>query len=368
MSLIIRLRRKLGGISCVIRREWFLSTLIVMYLVLTIVDRGYPRKSLRLVDWESLALITALIITSKGLELSGIFTRLAIKLITLSRGSERKLVMILLPIIAFSSALIMNDTAILIFTPLVVVTGRIAGIDVPRSVALSAIAANVGSSLTPIGNPQNVIIWKHYSLSFLGFIKGMLPYVLLWLVILFLFSLMVKDRRFGVKVPPVEVDVKLFLLSSFLLVFNVVMGRVDLAKYSLLFTVLVYLIFRRDVLLSFDVALVPTFALIFANFSELSSMINIGKLTSAGAFLYSLILSQIISNVPATVVMLPWTKNWLYLSLGVNLGGTGSMVGSLANLIAIRLSGISVKEFHRYSLAYLIVALLLTLFLLGIRI
>ncbi|WP_297465488.1 SLC13 family permease, partial [Thermococcus sp.] len=151
-----------------------------------------------LIDWGSLSLITSLVIASKALELSGVFVRLSSRLIALSSGSERRLMLILLPVIAFTSAFIMNDTAMLVFIPLVALTSELSGIDRAKAVTLSAIAANAGSALTPIGNPQNVIIWQTYGLSVGAFVWAMLPFVLLWLLLLLAFALSVGDRRLEV--------------------------------------------------------------------------------------------------------------------------------------------------------------------------
>ena len=140
------------------KREWFLTALLALYLVLFSLDHKLLARTPFLVDWKSLSLITALILTSKGLELSGVFSRLAPKLVELSHGSERRLVLYLVPIVVTSSAIIMNDTAMLVFVPLVIATADIARINVSRAVTMLAIAANVGSALTPIGNPQNIII------------------------------------------------------------------------------------------------------------------------------------------------------------------------------------------------------------------
>nr|CCE69871.1 TPA: hypothetical protein PAB0325 [Pyrococcus abyssi GE5] len=261
---------------------------------------------------------------------------------------------------AFSSAFIMNDTAVLVFTPLVVSLGRIAEVNVPRLVTLVAISANIGSSLTPMGNPQNIIIWRHYNLGILEFIKGMLPFTLLWLLILLAFAWLERGEVKLLEVPGVGVRKDLFFASAFLLGLDLFLGKLDMSLFALVFTIILFLVVDRYVLLSFDIALIPTFALIFSNFAEISELVKPKIVGYKLTFLVSLFMSQFISNVPATAILIHSNVPWLPLSLGVNLGGNGTVISSLANLIALRISGVKWRDFHRYSLLYIMVATLVT--------
>ncbi len=335
-----------------------------------LLDSSLPEKTVGLVDWGSLSLITALIITSKGLELSGIFGKIAPKLVRKSRGSGKRLLFFLLPSIAVSSAFIMNDTSMLVFIPLVVVLSELSGMNKAKAVTLSAISANVGSALTPIGNPQNVIIWHRYGLGFTAFTLGMLPFVLLWLGILLTFVLGGSEERLTIEsIPSVSFRKDTFLISLLLLITNVYLGETGRHYLALLITLAVFLVFERGVLLGFDWALVLTFVFIFADFNELSVLFQSSRiyLPTGGVslILASAGLSQVISNVPATVVFLNSTPQWLPLAVGVNAGGNGLVVGSFANLIAIRIARISVKDFHRYSVPYFLLSLAVAIIAFG---
>ncbi|WP_457741422.1 SLC13 family permease [Thermococcus sp.] len=336
---------------------------MALYLVLTTIDGSLPEKTPELVDWGSLSLITSLIITSKGLELSGIFGRLAPRLVDRANQSGKRLLLLLLPTIAFSSAVIMNDTAMLVFIPLIVALSELSGLDKEKTVTLSAIAANVGSALTPIGNPQNIIIWREYGLGFSTFVVHMLPFVLPWLGLLLVFVLFSPDESLSVEsLPPVALRVNLLIVSAFLLGLNVYLGETGRHVLAIVITLVLFLLLERDVLLSFDWALVLTFAFIFIDFNEFSYLISKAGLSlptgGVKLLLASAGLSQLISNVPATVVFIGSRPSWLPLAVGVNAGGTGIIVGSLANLIAVRIAGVSLRDFHRYSIPFFVLSLI----------
>ncbi len=332
-------------------------------MLLSILDRSLPRRSLGLIDYESLAAITSFFVISRGLELSGVFTRVAQRMIALSGNSEFGVLCMLITVVSASSAVIMNDTAVFVFVPVALALSRASGIDLPKAVTMVAIAANVGSALSPLGNPQNVIIWRTYRLPIWRFVCSMFPYVALWLAVLAAYARIAGGGELKIRpMPKIRVNRALATTSALLLVTNVVLVEVGLSPFGLMLTVLVMAVAGREALLSLDASLLAVFALIFIDFREISHLLpEIGlECTAATAILLSAGLSQITSNVPATV-LLSHHLPWLPLAVGVNLGGNGVVIGSLANLIAVRVSGIKLRDFHRYSLPYFLVALVLTL-------
>ncbi len=311
-------------------------------------------------------MIVSLFVVSRGLELSGIFGRFANAIVRISGDSEFKLLSLLVLIVSLSSAVIMNDTAMFVFVPFVLTISKIAEIDLPKAVTSIALAANIGSALTPIGNPQNIIIWRTFKIPLSEFVRSMFPYVLLWMILL-MFFVWIGSRRRKLKVSPmprIKIKTGLMVCSALLLILNVALAERDLAYVGFLLTLLVMSLIGREALYSLDIALVAVFALIFVDFKEMSSLL-FGYIrferSATSVILLSAGLSQLISNVPATVMLVSQRFPWLPLAVGVNIGGTGIVIGSLANFIATRISGISLKEFHKYSLPYFLVALSLTL-------
>lgn len=355
----------MGKLTELVRREWFLSLLVALYVALSIADPSLISNTPRFIDWGSLTFITALLLTSRAIELSGAFEWASLKALKFSGGSKRRLLALFVLIIAVSSAIIMNDTAMFVFVPIVAMTARAAGVSVAKATALSAIAANVGSSLTPIGNPQNVIIWQAYKLGFLEFVLSMVPFVALWLALLLPYVLIVKKRPYEARGElTMHVDKPLLVLSAGLLVLNVLLAELHMQYAGLALTLTLVFLFGRRAFFGFDWALILTFALIFVDFRELSILLSELGLSfpgkGVGLMLLSAGISQVISNVPATVLLLPSEPEWLPLALGVNLGGNGIIVGSLANLIAVRIAGVSIKDFQKYSLPYFLLSTVAT--------
>lgn len=344
--------------------------LLLLFLILSIIDPSLPNRSPKLIDYESFAAIISLFIISRGLELSGIFGRIASKIVEHSEVSEFKLLSTIVFLVSLSSALIMNDTAMFVFIPLVLTISRITKISIPKAVTIIALAANIGSALTPIGNPQNIIIWRTYKLSVWKFISSMFPYVSLWIIVLIVF-IWIDSRGKSLEVfpmPKIKISRGLLLTSILLLIINVAFVEKGHSLIGLALTVFCMAIISREALLALDIALVAVFALVFVDFKELSSIIasNIElKASGVKIILLSAGLSQLISNVPATVMLTSQNLPWLPLAIGVNLGGTGAVIGSLANFIAIRMSGVDLKNFHRYSLPYFLATVSLTFFIFG---
>lgn len=336
-------------------------------------DNSLLQRTPGLIDWRNISLIASLILVSRGLELSGIFTRLSSYLISVSGGSGRRLAFILLLTIAFSSSIIMNDTAMLIFIPLIVTISKVSEEDLSSLVVLSAIAANIGSALTPIGNPQNIIIWNSYAIPFHSFVLEMLPFVLLWLLLLlFLAYLIFNDKIERKELPPVNINTSFLWTSMILLVGDITFAQGGKALWTFPITFGVFLLIGREVLFGFDWGLLLMFIFIFVDFGEIAHILSSSGVSFPNSgvklFLTSAFLSQLVSNVPATILLLNEGKDWISLAAGVNIGGTGLIVGSLANLIAIRIGEVETGKFHRYSVPYFLLTLILSIFILHLSI
>ncbi len=360
--------KALKTLTAFLRREKFLTLLLLIYFALIPISKGRVINLKKYVDWSSIFMIVSLLFVSRGLELSGAFARISEKFIDISKGSGLRLTILVILTSALSAMVLMNDASLFVYVPIILTISKISEINVPLFLTLVSISANIGSALTPIGNPQNIIIWQHYGVSFLDFIKGLAPFFIISFVLLLLYSLLLVGKgKASLKVlrpPRLFMDKKLFITSLSLLILDVFLGEKRLSYLSLAITFATLTLVRREVVLEADYALIAIFILMFADFRGLSRVMAsyglVPNLSTKLSILYwGSLLSQVMSNVPATIFLLDYTKSWKALAIATNLGGVGLITGSLANIITLRLGKIKIREFHKYSLPYFITLLLL---------
>ena len=297
------------------------------------------------IDFRTLALLYCLMVVVAGLRHAGAFTVLAHRLCERA-GSVRRLGLMLVLLCFFSAMLITNDVALLTFVPftlLLLETLDCREAAIPLLV-LQTIAANLGSMATPVGNPQNLFLYAAYSLSAGEFFSVMLPLTAISLVCLAAASLPVLPKELAVpELAPA-----------------VIRNAKRLALYGILFLLCLLTVFRvlpygiLTVLVLAAVAAVEPKLLKTLDYGLLATFVcffivsgNLGRVEAVRAFLQALLerstlltatlTSQVISNVPAAVLLSGFTDNWRPLLEGVNIGGLGTPVASLASLITLKL-------------------------------
>ncbi|MCR5196967.1 MAG: anion permease [Pseudobutyrivibrio sp.] len=310
-----------------------------------------PDKSyLGYIDFRTLSILLALMITMAGLQRLSVFRQIG-ELLVSKMSSIRGVVLVLLGLCFFSSMFITNDVALLTFVPFSIVTLSISGRKdlFIRVIVLETIAANLGSMLTPLGNPQNLYLYSLAGMSLGEFIKLMLPYSLLSLVMILLCGI------FFVKKAPVTLSEKnvyerskkdklmiAMYLFTFLVSILVVAHMLDY-RIGLIIVLVLVLAFDRRVLRTPDYCLLLTFIFLFifiGNIKRIPALSDsIGQLLSVNEVIVSIILSQFISNVPAAILCSGFTKNISNLIIGTNLGGLGTLIASMASLISFKQYG-----------------------------
>ena len=303
-------------------------------------DAGY----LGYFDLRTLALLYCLMVVVAGLRQAGLFEYLA-GVLCLRAKSVRALGAVLVCLCFFSSMLITNDVALLTFVPFAVVVLGLAGRprELTRVVVLQAVAANLGSMLTPVGNPQNLYLYGHYGFSFGAFLGLTLPVWALSLLLLLLLCLSLPRHRLDAA--PQErrpLDRRGLLLHGalFLLCLAAVL-RLLPWPVMLGAVLLVLLILDRKLLLRADFLLLLTFAAFFVFSGNLARLEAVDRLLrgllEGRVYLVSLLTSQVVSNVPAALLLSGFTEEGRALVLGVDVGGLGTPIASLASLIALKL-------------------------------
>lgn len=330
-------------------------------------DKAY----LGYIDFRTLALLYCLMTVIAGLRGAGLFAYLAHTL-CVKAGNVRIMGGLLVLMSFVSSMLITNDVALLTFVPFAVVVLGMSGHqrELITVVVLQTVAANLGSMLTPVGNPQNLFLYSYYGLGFGEFLGVTFPVWALSLVLILASCLMLPKERleaFLGEEPCIEKR-SLWLYLALFAVCLLVVLRVCDWPIMLAVVILVLLFFDRGILLRADFMLLLTFVAFFIFAGNLARVDAVNtllrRLISGHEYLAGLLSSQVISNVPAALLLSGFTDNSHALILGVNIGGLGTPIASLASLISMKLYSHS-ESAHtgRYLVMFLIVNVVLLLIL-----
>ncbi|OMG69799.1 SLC13 family permease [Burkholderia ubonensis] len=299
------------------------------------------------VDWQTVATLAGLLMLTKALELSGCLMWLAHRIVH-HVHSERALAMLL---VGFSAALAMwltNDVALFVVVPLMVSLRALTPLPFRRLVIVVALAVNAGSVATPLGNPQNLFLWQLSGVSFSRFVLTLGPLAIALMILL----LAVTACAFRAKPLDLSADVVALpvqrmqaLVAAALFAAFVLLADAHHALHGLIAVAIVLAVVRRDAVLRIDWLLLLIFVLMFvvlrtaAALPAIHDAIAHARLdTPLRVFAAGAMLSQGISNVPAAILLSEFTRDWRALAFGVSVGGFGVAVGSLANLIAVRLA------------------------------
>ncbi len=277
-----------------------------------------------------------------GLRSIGIFEKVT-DLLLEKAGTLRRLGQIFVLICFFSSMLVTNDVALLTFIPLTLIAlGKADRRTVILTIVLETAAANLGSMLTPVGNPQNLFIYDSYKLTAWVFIRTMAPAGILSLVMLMLLTLLLPKEKCSVaehsggqmQAAPLAGYSALFIVCL-LTVFRVIPDWV-----CFIAAMACALIFNRRLLAKIDYPLLATFVCFFVfvgNIARIGAVSDFfSGVMNGRELLVSAALSQVISNVPAAVMLSGFTGSGTQLLLGVNIGGLGTVIASLASLISFQ--------------------------------
>lgn len=302
------------------------------------------------VDFRTLSILFCLMGVMAGLRNTGFFQWIAQAL--LSRVDRaRQLVLILVLLCFFSSMLVTNDVALITFVPFTFIVLDMLGPEMKKRLAipivvLQTLAANLGSMLTPVGNPQNLYLYGRAGLSLGAFLLLMLPYTLVSLILIVIWSLaQSRGCREPVRVSFAQgarISGRTAALCGVLFAVNLLtVARVIPYGVSLGITLLGLLLADRTAFRRIDYSLLLTFAGFFIFIG------NMGRLPAFHQFLQGIVsghelsagvlASQVISNVPAALLLSGFTEDLPALIVGVNLGGLGTLIASMASLISYKL-------------------------------
>ena len=317
---------------------------LVIAVTLAILSSFISMPKLSYIDFKVLILLFNLMVVVAAFKELKILDSIAIGL--LKKCNTYTSISLALVFITFiSSMIVTNDVALITFVPLSIVIARKANINVLKIVIFQTLAANLGSSFTPMGNPQNLFIYSFYNLSPIDFFKITLPIVVL--AVLFLVLLVFKDKKMNLSLDleDVKIDNKrdVYLFGGLFLIILLSVFHVIDYKVTFLITIVMVLILNKKLFSQVDYSLLITFIGFFIFVGNISTMDVVknfmeGILNSPkSTFLASVLSSQVISNVPATMLLSGFTNHFKELLLGVNIGGMGTLIASLASVISYKI-------------------------------
>ncbi len=342
-----------------IRDEKLFTILLILFVPILIYYRGRIKDYVGYYSIESIEIIFSLMVASRLLVLSGLLER-AMDVFWHGRGlllySPILLSFIVAPIAT-------NDGSLFILIPYAMAVSRMTGLDVALLSFVTIASCNLASTLLPIGNPQDIIIWRYYRIGIGEYISySTRLYALSMAFLLVYFTLFLRRRRERLRVlmppPKLRIDYTKAILSLVALASVVISSEIGLPHIGLMVTIGLTLISAPRLFFKLDYTLLAIFALMFVDFGIIShiKMLEklLGNLNPNLTYAASATLSQIISNVPAAITLLTHTQYWKQLFAGVNIGGTGIVTASMANIIGLRLSRTSYKKYHKYALTFMI--------------
>ena len=319
-----------------------------------------------LVDWKTIGALAGLLVLSRGLEESGYLALSGRRILARIHG-ERLLACVLVLFSALLAAVVTNDVALFIVVPLTLGLRAVAELPVGRLIIFEALAVNAGSTASPVGNPQNLYLWQSSPLDFIDFTLAMLPLgMALTLLVLAMVPLAFPAARINVRPASVAPALDTRLLRVSLVLYPPFLLAADLgfAVAAALAVVLLYAHLRPRLLGGVDWFLLGVFVLMFIDLGLLASVPAVAARAATladlpgGIYGAGMVLSQLVSNVPAAIFLASFTDDVRALAWGVSVGGFGLAIGSLANLIALRLArepGLW-KAFHLWSIPALLIA------------
>ncbi len=319
------------------------------------------------VHWETIFTLTGLLIITTAMEESGFFRKISRRLI-LRFHRERSLALFLIVFSALLSTFLTNDVTLFVMVPITLGLGTQMENDVVKFIIFEAMAVNVGSFLTPIGNPQNIFLWHSWNISFLEFMAKMAPASAITLLLLLLFGfiafpnkpIVMKKGSFVF-----QINRAMLTVSALAMVLFLIAVEKDLTYYAVVAVVLLYAVTFPKILARTNWLLIVLFVVLFMDVHllgktfPLKQILETHFLKSTGeTYLSAIVLSQLISNVPATILLGKVSSAWKAIAYGVNIGGNGLVIASLANVLALNLGRVKKAwfKFQAYSLPFLLIS------------
>ncbi|MEH7013092.1 SLC13 family permease [Neobacillus niacini] len=313
-------------------------------LVLAAVSCLFQSPKIEYLNFPVLISLFNLMLAIKAFEELRILDKFAISILNKCNNSKSVSAFLIL-LCFFSSMFMTNDVALLTFVPLTLVISRKTKMPMMETIILQTIAANIGSSLTPMGNPQNLFIYSFYRITPMPFFMTVLLLAILGIISLYFFIRRLDEKELKVEIPPIKITNPKKTMVWGMVLILIIASIFGVIPYQVAFiiTLMIVAILNRKLLFKIDYLLLITFICFFIFVGNISNTNAVHVLAStslkdsASVYFNSILLSQFISNVPASILLAEFTPNWKPLLLGVNIGGLGTIIASMASVISYKL-------------------------------
>lgn len=364
------MKKLFEGMKIFIKKEPVLFSALVLAVVAVCLIRPGVELCVQAIDFRTLAILFSLMIVIKAFQSQNFLDFIAARLLRLCK-TRRALYFLLTYLVFFSSMFVTNDVALLTFVPITLLIFRRIELPALHIVVLETLAANLGSCITPMGNPQNLYLFSYYGFSALEFFaltaRIALPSLfILAVIIIFLTRRKLADHG-GMEQPHelsgnvlqtqvvrLKADFRTVLYFAdfvicLLTVFHVVNYLIMLAVTIVIMAICNWRLFKKV-----DYSLLLTFVGFFIFTKSLSKVpaftafVNSLLSSPLKTYLTGIAASQIISNVPAALLLSGFTDNGAMLLLAVNVGGLGTLIASMASVISFKLYSAEAKPGDKY--------------------
>ena len=344
------------------RTLWVTTVLLILALFV-----GHVQ--LNDIDMQTILSLLSLMILISLYEGEGLLKYVALTIIKKCQTTRQVQLTVFL-LVFFSAMFLTNDVAIITFIPIFVVIAQKIHVNAVLPIILLTVFANLGSAVTPFGNPQNIYLASHYQLQMGDFFQMSWPLGLISFLFVLLSSLFFRSlnlEQLTLDLPTIRPkQTKLLIAGSFV----VLAGLLHLLPImiSLVVSILLTLVINKKRFLQVDYGIIILFVELFLIVGVLSRIPSVVSLfeelttTDNGSFISGIVLSQFISNVPAAVLLSAFTSRVNAVYLGVSIGGLGTIIASLANLLAWRQYQRQIEEInYSFPIKLMVINLLLLL-------
>lgn len=329
------------------------ETVLIVAFVLALISTFFvtpDKQYFEYIDFRTLGILFSLMALIAGFQSMGVFEEISRKLLNKVK-SIRQLVVTLTLLCFFFSMIITNDVALITFVPFTFVLFDMLGQDAEKKwlipvTILQTVAANLGSMLTPIGNPQNLYLYGKSGMAFEEFICLILPYVSLSFLMLLVSSFIIGtigNKKISVSLTQNNKEKSTCKVMMYVILFCVCILsvlRVISVGIAFVVTLCTIIVFDRKVLKKVDYSLLLTFVGFFIFIGNMGRIPVFSSLLqeyiSGNEVIISVLASQCVSNVPTALLLSNFTSDIPALIIGTNLGGLGTLIASMASLISYK--------------------------------